>query len=193
MGWSAIAARRHVDLSRVGLGVSDELRDCLGRNRWMHRYDVRLPANACDRRDVADEIETKLVIERGIDGVPTAHDEEGITVRGRTHGCLGSNIAGRTRPVFNDEWLAEPLGEPLAYQPCKDVTRAGGRKRHDHAHRLRRVRLRPRDARDGRERGSTCSQMQEFAAWKFHGATSWNASHSLTRRQVIPTDSAAMP
>src|SRR5262249_49850733 len=115
----------------------------------MQRHDVRLPANACDWRDVADEIQTKLVIERDIDGVPTAHQEERITVRGRTHGALGSNIAGRTRPVFNDEWLAEPLGEPLAYQPCKDVARASGRKWHDHAHRLRRVRLRPRDARYG--------------------------------------------
>src|SRR5262249_48042176 len=141
-------------------------------NRWMHHDDVRLPADACDWRDVADEIETKLVIERGIDGVPTAHQEERITVSGCTHDCFGSNIARCTRPVFNDEWLAEPLGEPLAYQPCKDVARASGRKWHDHAHRLRRVRLRPRDARDGRERGSTCGQMQEFPAWKFHGATS---------------------
>src|SRR5262245_53925649 len=114
MGWSAIAARRHVDLSRVGLGVSDELRDCLGRNRWMHRYDVRLPANACDRRDVADEIETKPVIERGIDGVPTADQEERITVRGRAHDRFGSNIASCTRTVLNDKWLPKSLRKRLS-------------------------------------------------------------------------------
>src|SRR5262245_13058675 len=115
MGWNAVAARRHVDLARVGLGVSNELRDCLGRNRWMHRYDVRLPANARDRRDVADEIETKLVIEGGVDGVPTADQEERITVRGRTHDRFGSNIAGCTRPILDDKRLAEPLRKRLSH------------------------------------------------------------------------------
>src|SRR5215470_8914104 len=119
MGWGSVTGRRHVDLARIGIRIGDELGNCFGRNRWMHHDDVRLPADACDWRDVADEIETKLVIERGIDGVPTAHQEERITVRGRTHGALGSNIAGRTRPVFNDEWLAEPLGEPLAYHRAR--------------------------------------------------------------------------
>jgi tripartite-type tricarboxylate transporter receptor subunit TctC len=43
----------------ISLGISDELGNRLGRNRWMHHQDVGHDNNAGDRRDVADEIETK--------------------------------------------------------------------------------------------------------------------------------------
>src|SRR6266516_5272558 len=113
MGWGSVTGRRHVDLARIGIRIGDELGNSFGRNRWMHHYDVRLPANACDRRDIADEIETKLVIERGVDGVPTADQEKRVSVGGRTHDRLGADIAAGARPVLNNEWLAEPLGQPL--------------------------------------------------------------------------------
>ena len=47
-----------------------------------------------------------------------------------------------------------------------------GGKADDDAHRPRRIGLRPRDARDGRERGSARGQMQEYAAGKFHSSPS---------------------
>src|SRR5215472_12763525 len=84
MGGSSDTARRHGDLARIGLGIGDELGNCLGWNRWMHHYDVRLAVNACDRCDVADEIETELVIERCVDGVPPADDEQRVAVRRTT-------------------------------------------------------------------------------------------------------------
>ena len=40
MGAGAGAGRRHVDLARIGLGVGDELRDRLGRNRWIDHHDI---------------------------------------------------------------------------------------------------------------------------------------------------------
>src|SRR5262244_427716 len=107
MGGSSDTARRHGDLARIGLGIGDELGNCFGWNRWMHRYDVRLPVNACDRRDVADEIETELVIERGVDGVPTADYEQRVAVRRCAHDRLGADIAARAWSILDDEWLTE--------------------------------------------------------------------------------------
>jgi len=46
-----IAARRHVDLARIGLGVADEFRDRLGWNRWIDHHDIKGAANARDRRE----------------------------------------------------------------------------------------------------------------------------------------------
>ena len=45
-----------------------------------------------------------------------------------------------------------------------------GGKADDDAHRPRRIGLRPRDARHGRQRGSARGQMQKLSAGKFHGA-----------------------
>src|SRR5215472_2968274 len=94
--------RGEIDLAGIGLGIGDELGNCFGWNRWMHRYDVSLPVNACDRRDVADEIETELVIERGVDGVPTADYEQRVAVSGRAHDRLGADIAARAWSILDD-------------------------------------------------------------------------------------------
>ena len=51
------AARRHVDLARIGLGIGDELRDRLGGKRWIDQHDKGPAHDAGDRRDVPNEIE----------------------------------------------------------------------------------------------------------------------------------------
>jgi hypothetical protein len=40
------ASRRHVDLVGIGFGLSDELRDRLGRERWIHHmtFGTRIAA-----------------------------------------------------------------------------------------------------------------------------------------------------
>src|SRR5262249_41991583 len=69
-----------------------------------------------------------------------------------------------------DEWLGETLRQPLSNQAREDVRRAARGEADDHAHRPRRIGLRPRDARDARQHGSACGQMQKCTAWKFHRA-----------------------
>ena len=67
--WGSVpdAGRRHVDLAGIALGIGDEFGNRLGRNRWIHQHDNGLADKARDRRDVSDEIEIELVIERGVD------------------------------------------------------------------------------------------------------------------------------
>src|SRR5262245_20614152 len=169
MGRGADTARRHVDLARIGLGVSDEFGDCLSWHRWIDHYDKGHDNNAGDRCNVADEIEVELVIERRVGRACVGPDhEQRVAVRRRAHDRLGADIATRARPVLDHEWLAKPLRQPLTHQTGDDVGRSAWGEWGDDAHRPRRISLRPRDARQSRQRGGARGQMQEFAAGKFH-------------------------
>jgi hypothetical protein len=57
-------------------------------------------------------------------------------------------------PVLDEEGLGKAYGEPLTHQARENVGRAAGRERNDHAHWPRGIRLRPCDARHGRQSGS---------------------------------------
>ena len=108
-----------------------------------------------------------------------ADQQQRVAVRRRAHDRLGADIAAGARPVLDDEWLAEPLRQPLADQARDDVGAAAGGKADDDAHRPRRIGLRPRDARDGRQRGSARCQMQKSTAGKFMAPSSQIALEDL--------------
>jgi NAD(P)-dependent dehydrogenase (short-subunit alcohol dehydrogenase family) len=125
--------------------------------------------DGCDRRDVADEIEIEFVVERRVDRVEATDQEQHVTVRRRSHDDFGANITAGTRPVLDDERLAEALQQPLTDQARDDVGRAASGKGGDQVHRPRWIGLRQRDARHGRQRGGACCEMQELPTGKFHG------------------------
>src|SRR4051812_34124215 len=91
-----------------------------------------------------------------------------MAVGGRTYDRLVGDIAASTRPVLDDERLAEVIRQPLTNQAREELGRAAGRKADDDAHWPRRIGLRPRNLRHGRQRGSACGQMQKSSAGKFH-------------------------
>src|SRR5262249_46219966 len=69
------------------------------------------------------------------------------------------------------ELFSKTLGQLLCDEASEYVGRTAGRKRNDDAHWPRRIGLRPRDARHGRERGGTGCQMQKSpTVGKFHCA-----------------------
>src|SRR5262249_35252500 len=135
MGRTSHGARRNVDLAWISLGISDELGDRLGWDRWMHQHDVRHDNDAGDRRDITDEIEVELVVERRVDRVGRVDQEERIAIRGRTHDRLRGDITAGARSVFYDKLLTKSLREPLADQASDDVGAAASAKAGDHAHR----------------------------------------------------------
>jgi hypothetical protein len=65
--------------------------------------------------------------------------KERIAVRGRPHDRLRADIGGRTRPVLDDELLAEPLRQPLTDQSRNNVGATTGRVPDDDADWLRRM------------------------------------------------------
>src|SRR5262249_55901256 len=103
----------------------------------MHHHEVGHDHNAGDRRDVADEIEIELVIECRVERVRRCGQEERIAIRCRTHDDLCGDITRGTRPVLDDEWLAEPPRQPLTDQASDDVGATAGGKSDNDAHRPR--------------------------------------------------------
>src|SRR6516165_5561841 len=99
-------------------------------------------------------------------------EEERVTIRRRAYDRLGGDIGGSTRPVFDEEWLAEPLRQPLRDQACDDVGRPASGVADDDAHRPRWIALRPSKARHGRQRGSARCEMEKISAGKFHHVAS---------------------
>ena len=144
------AGRPVVDLARVGLGIGDEFGDRLGGDRRMHHDDVGQPRGADNRRDVPNEVETEIAVERGIDRV-RGHDlQQRVAIGGRSGDRLGPDVAAGAGAVLDDELLAEAIRQPLTHQPRLDVGGSAGGKADDDAHRPGRIGLRPRHAGHGR-------------------------------------------
>src|SRR5215468_5013613 len=81
----ADATRSVADLAGIRLHIADELGNGLRRERWIYLHDEGVADDARDRCDVADEIETELVVERGVDRVRCRDEEQRVTVRWRAH------------------------------------------------------------------------------------------------------------
>src|SRR5262245_59244809 len=150
--------------------MGDELGNRSGRDQRIDGQDLRHAGKTCNRRDIADEIETELFIECCVESSRHVEPEERIAVRRRAHDRFGGEIGSGTWAVLDNKLLAEPLREPLTYQAGEDVSRACGRKSDHDAHRPRRIGLRPCEARYYGERSSTRGEMQKLSAGTFHGA-----------------------
>ena len=146
------------------LGICNQFRNCIDGYRWIDHDNKTDAHNASDRRNIADEIEIELLVKCRIDRRRERHREERISVRRCTDDRLGANVGAPTRPVIDDELLTKPLRKPLTHQAGEDVLRASWRGTDDVAHRPRRIDLRPRDARDGRQRRSARGQMEKISA-----------------------------
>src|SRR2546428_14104145 len=104
--------------------------------------DWRQGVDAGDGGDVADEIVTETLVERGVDHVVRADGEERVAIRRRTHDNLGGDIAAGARAVLDDELLTEPLGQRLSHNARDDIDRLSGGKTDHHAHRARGINFR---------------------------------------------------
>src|SRR5262249_59836290 len=142
-------AGRHVDFARIGFGISDELGNGLGRNRWVDLHDERHADDARDWRDVAHEIEFEVFVERHVYRVGRSDLQKCVAVRRRPQGRLSSDIAGSTRPVVDYEFLTETLRQPLRHDASNNVGRPAGGKPNDDTHGTDRIGLRPRTRRYG--------------------------------------------
>jgi hypothetical protein len=70
-------------------------------NQWVDHHRKRCAYDTCDWRDVADEIEVEIVVERSVDRCRRANQEERIAVRRRSHDRRRGDIAAGTRPILD--------------------------------------------------------------------------------------------
>jgi hypothetical protein len=109
MGRLAVAARRKANLAGIGFGVGDEFGDRFGRNRRMDYHHERPAEDAGDRRDVADEVVTELLVKGRVNGLRGVEHKQCVAVRTRAHDDFGGNVAACSRPVLDDECLTKSL------------------------------------------------------------------------------------
>src|SRR5262249_20961399 len=168
MDRSSNARRGKINLAGIGLSIGDELGNGFDWKRRVHQQNIGCAKDPRDRRNVADEIEIEVVVQRRTNHIAGGNQKERISIGGGTHDRLCADVGACSRPVLDDKWLAESLRQPLSDQAREDVDRIARGTRYDNAHQSGGVRLRPSDARDRRQRGNACGQTQEFAARKFH-------------------------
>ena len=82
--------RREIDPAWIGPGVGNEFWDRFGRNTWIDFHHIGRAHDAGDGRNVADEIEIELVVNRCADRVIRPDQEERVAVRSCAHDRLGA-------------------------------------------------------------------------------------------------------
>src|SRR5215469_4829927 len=125
-------------------------------------------SDASDQCNVADEIETQIVVECRVPRIRRRSFQQGVTIGGRPRDNLRGEIATSARPILDHKRLAEAFRQPLADQPRTGVKWTARGKADEQMYWPRRIIERRCDPRQGRKRSGTRCHMQEFAAGKFH-------------------------
>src|SRR5262249_53434130 len=136
---------------------------------WVSTHHVAGPKERDNGCNILNDVEGKLLVKTRVDRVRYRHVKHRVAIWAGPYGLGRAEVAAASRAVFYDEWLAEPLRKQLTEQPTMHIVRASRGERDDDPHRPRRIRLRPRAARHGRERSSIRGQMQKLSARQVHG------------------------
>jgi hypothetical protein len=107
------ALRSQVDLSRVRLGIGDELGNGL---RWKRRIDHHHIARAKqrgDRSNIANDSVGQVAVEAIVDRVRYRDEEQRVAVGRRSNRLGRADVSAAARSAIHDEGLPEPLREPL--------------------------------------------------------------------------------
>ena len=115
------------------------------------------------------KLKLSFFIEGRVDRTGSSHEEKRVAIRRRTNNRLGGDIGGRAGAIFYDDWLTKPLRKPLSHHTRDDVVASAGGIPNNPVHRPRRVDLRHRDTRRGRQRGRARGEVQDVSTvGKFH-------------------------
>ena len=138
-----------------------EFGDGLRRHRRVRRQHERDFRQHRDRREILDRVERHRLVEADIDRQRAGRAQSDRVAVGRRLGDeVEPDIAARTRPVVDDEGLAELVAQPHRHRAGHQVGAAAGRKADDEADLLGRIgvlcrrRQRQSEARSRRQRPS---------------------------------------
>src|SRR6516164_4006198 len=132
-------------------------------------------------------IERPALEQRLVDVREGAAEQNGVTVRTGAGDRGGTQRTAAAADVFDDH-RAEQRFDLFHPWPGEGVERATRRKWDHEPDRPRRIRLRPRDPRDRRQRGSARGQMQKISAGKFHLNLPLWSLYSITSSARTSTD-----
>ena len=110
----------------------------------------------CDPSQRLGRIEIEIGKQHGVVGDVRADDEQRVAVGRRRRDGLGADGGAATRPVLDDDVLADPVLQVLGDDAGERVDRAAGEERHDQLDGLCRIVLRPGRA-DGHRKPSSAA------------------------------------
>ena len=140
MGNGTAALRCDVQTAVLLLRERNQFGNRLRRQIFIDQQNVRHIGDQRNGDKILHEVVAKLRVERGGNGIDRGWShQQGVAVGRGMRGDFGTDVRPGARPVVDHHRLAQPLAELLAHEPCQQVRRAGGRKRHDHLHRLFRI------------------------------------------------------
>jgi hypothetical protein len=142
----------------ISLGVSNELGDGLCRHVGVHHHHIGQQHRPRDRHAVANEVERKVPIERGIDRIVGSDKADRIAVGRRAQRRRHPDVSARADFVF-DDLLAQAIRQVLSDDAGHRVVRSAGRERYDPMHWASWIALRPGNGRGGSQHGSACDQL----------------------------------
>src|SRR5262245_25427362 len=164
---------------RLLLRKSYQLSNRIHAKGRMHREHNWLARQLDDRSEVLQGIDIQL---EGVGGARDVigRDKQRITVRRTLGRSLDTDVASSTRPVLYKELAAENPRQIFADDAGSCVGRAAGGKGYNHAHRPRRIGLRPSNPRHRRQRGRASGQIQKLSAGSFILRLPLDSHHSIT-------------
>src|SRR5262249_44864312 len=148
----------------AGFDEADKVSDRLDRQRRMNRKHQGCADRDGHRIEVFIRIVGDFVVQGWVDDDVGRNNEYGVAVGCCPCPLTHADIAASTAYVLDVELFPEMLGQTLRDQAAEYIRRTAGRVGNDHTYRSRWIglRLRPRDPRDGRERGGGRGQMQKI-------------------------------
>jgi hypothetical protein len=141
----------------MGLRISDEILEAVGRQVLSRDQQDGRAGDQPDRREIGGGVVERLLVEGLIDRMGAGGGEqELIAVRGRLHDPGGADHAAGAADVLDDHRDAQLLAQARPDDASQDIAAAAGRERNHHGDRPRWPILRHR--RHGRERGDEGEQ-----------------------------------
>src|SRR5262249_53722306 len=126
MGRRTYPGRRVAVFAGMGSDEGNEVTDRVHRQRRVDRKHRRRGYRQRDRVEILGRIVGHSLIERGIDDVVGAVDEESVTVGRRLRRAASADIATRTDDVLDVELPAHLLGQLLSHETGEYIRRTTG-------------------------------------------------------------------
>ena len=105
---------------------------------------------------------------------------------------LGGNPRSGPGSVLDDDLLTEPRLRRLGKETPDYIGRRTGRETDDEVDRTRRIGLGPSEARDSRQRGCTCGQVEDLSTGRFIvmpsrvlGTSGWGSPPEVAVRYLL--------
>jgi hypothetical protein len=104
------AGRRHIDFSRIRLGITYEFGSCFGWKRRIDHHHLSLSADTPHRRQVTREVVVQVVVERPVDGsIAGDQQQERVTIGLCFGDFLSGEVSAASWFVLDNERLAEAI------------------------------------------------------------------------------------